>query len=150
MLQLRFLEANLFHRGLELLIDGVDRIFGFRHQRLKLLFISNQLLNFVLSGLERVADLHQVYTVHAIDHHAAHVAEPQRARSLHIETYHRHVAHIIQDGRVEGVAVLVCRLVGSCSCLFSWCLHLPRRLHTVLLLLQIEWGHAFVSCRFRR
>ena len=139
MLKLRFLEANLFHGRLVLLIDGVYRIFSFSHQRLKLLLVSNKLLNFVLSGLECVADLHQVYAVHAIDHHAAHVAEPQRARRLHIETYHRHVAHIIQNGSIERVTGGVGRLVSILSiCLFSWCLRFALRF-TAFLSIQSDW-----------
>ena len=51
MVQLRFRKTNLLHSALILLIDGIDRIFGFRHQGFKFLFVSDKLLNLILSFL---------------------------------------------------------------------------------------------------
>ena len=129
----------MLHSTLILLIDGIDRIFGFRHQGFKFLFVSDKLLNLILSGLKCIADCHQVYTVHAIDHHTAHVAKSQSAGCLHIEAYHRHVAHIVQNRSIERVTGGVGRLVSILSiCLFSWCLRFALRF-TAFLSIQSDW-----------
>ena len=129
----------MLHSALILLIDGVDRIFGFRHQGFEFLFVGNKLLDFILSCLKSIADLHQVYTVHAIDHHTVHIAKSQSTGCLHIEAYHRHVAHIVQNGSIERVTGGVGRLVSILSiCLFSWCLRFALRF-TAFLSIQSDW-----------